>query len=270
MVAESTPTIVSTTDKVGAKSAKALRQRPWLTVMSGLLLFFGLGASLRNATMQHGFERLQREVVEVAPASPRVEVPTSMIDVGVVRQGVAVRHLFVIANVGAGDLLLNRIDSTCGCTVAVKDTDILVHPGQTTSIPVSVDTSSFREVLDAGLRMRTNDSQSPEITLRITGRVEALFRHPLLVQLERNGEGSEARIVVETQSGETITAWRPTGSALTVELVERISGLVDRWTFRASHIGESVTDMPLGSLAIETTSIVVPSIMIPILPSGQR
>lgn len=90
---------------------------------------------------------------------------------GSVPDGTQVTHDFVISNPGDEILNIQRVVSSCGCTVA--DYPKTVAPGSTGIIHVKANTSGYGgRTFNRQLLIRTNITGKESFRLRITGKVE--------------------------------------------------------------------------------------------------
>jgi hypothetical protein len=63
-----------------------------------------------------------------AGPAPEIYSPEPSVDLGEIMQGESRKHTFLIGNRGTADLLIHRVNPTCGCTVAsVKTPDGQIH-----------------------------------------------------------------------------------------------------------------------------------------------
>lgn len=103
---------------------------------------------------------------------PRALVKETTFDFGKVTQGTSVQHSFVIENQGEAALKIEHVHTSCGCTAAVVDSDI-IQPHQKTDLRVTFDTTGFQGPKVKTVRIYTNDMKVPSILLSLQGTVEA-------------------------------------------------------------------------------------------------
>jgi hypothetical protein len=97
--------------------------------------------------------------------SPMLVVPSKIIDVGTVSQGVTVDAVFDLVNEGDAKLLVKAVRPTCGCTVADYDQEIA--PGATGHVKAKLDTKDFAGPISKSILVMTDDPQNPTVTLVI-------------------------------------------------------------------------------------------------------
>ena len=97
--------------------------------------------------------------------SPMLVVPTKIVDVGTVAQGVTVDAVFDLVNEGDAKLAIKAVRPTCGCTVADFDSEIAA--GATGQIKAKLDTKDFAGPVSKSILVMTDDPQNPTVTLVI-------------------------------------------------------------------------------------------------------
>ena len=96
---------------------------------------------------------------------PALVVPSKILDVGTISQGVVVDAVFDLVNEGDATLKVKAVRPTCGCTVA--DFDREIAPGATGSVKAKLDTKDFAGPISKSILVMTDDPQSPTVTLVI-------------------------------------------------------------------------------------------------------
>lgn len=71
---------------------------------------------------------------------PKISVDTDKHDFGKVEEGVELKHVFKVSNIGSTVLQLWHVTSTCGCTIPKLNKQRL-QPGESTELSVIVDTT---------------------------------------------------------------------------------------------------------------------------------
>jgi len=97
------------------------------------ILFIGLLAISMNA------QEKQTEKTQ-DPNAPVFEFETEVIDYGKIELNADGVRIFKFKNIGKSPLVINKIDSSCGCTVPKKPTDPIM-PGETGEIEVKYATN---------------------------------------------------------------------------------------------------------------------------------
>jgi hypothetical protein len=107
----------------------------------------------------------------VAPA-PLMEARETAQDGGTVEQTSIVKYRFLIANRGQADLELQRVETSCGCTVPKWDR--IIPPGKEGLVEAILDTTIFRGPIAKTLTVHTNDPSQRQIKLTMTATVTPL------------------------------------------------------------------------------------------------
>ena len=102
---------------------------------------------------------------------PRVIVPETIKDFGVVNRGDRVTHEYRVNNAGSGTLEITDVKPSCGCTVA--DYDKTIEPGGNGMIKATMDTSNLKGGVAKAVRILTNDPVNPEIILVMKANVKS-------------------------------------------------------------------------------------------------
>jgi len=105
-------------------------------------------------------------------ASPQAVFSKLSHDVGTVEAGVAVTHTFKVKNAGTADLLINRVEPSCGCTLV--DFTKVVPPGQEGHITLTTKTPIYGPRFDTAAWVYSNDPTTPLVRLALTGAINQL------------------------------------------------------------------------------------------------
>ena len=118
-------------------------------------------------------------------AQPVLQVDPNIYKFEPVSEGTIVSHEFVITNSGNQELLIDRVISSCGCTV-VEVSPKNVAPTQSAKVKVEFDTTGFSGYKTKSVRIYSNDPESSMTTLYLEGRVESeLVVEPALLSFEK-------------------------------------------------------------------------------------
>ncbi|MBA4251307.1 MAG: hypothetical protein C0425_03405 [Chlorobiaceae bacterium] len=101
---------------------------------------------------------------------PKIHSMNSTQDFGTIKQGEVINRYFIIANIGQDTLILQRIMTSCGCTVAEPEKRNLA-PGESTKLK-----AEFNSVGRIGAQLRyitiaSNDKETPMFRLTLKGEV---------------------------------------------------------------------------------------------------
>lgn len=160
---------------------------------------------------------------EASPeAGPRLVVVEPVADLGKVVKGHKPTHTFTVRNEGTETLEIAGVEPACHCTLA--DFDRQIAPGAEGEVTAVVDTTSLNGPGSVGLRMVSNDPQSPttltinfDVVIRLQARPG--FARWASTQGEREGtigntvwanDGKDFNVVsVESPHPYIRTAFRP-------------------------------------------------------------
>jgi hypothetical protein len=115
---------------------------------------------------------------EPAPADPNAPVgkivfETTLHDFGHIVDTTPATCEFPFRNDGPGDLVINAVNSTCGCTVPELEKTVY-KPGESGSITVTFNPSGKRDAITKRITVQSNDRDNPVTTLQINTFVEQL------------------------------------------------------------------------------------------------
>jgi hypothetical protein len=121
-----------------------------------------------SARIEEDFSKLTARELEMAP---QIEFSEIQKDFGNVKEGDVIDHEFVFTNTGKSDLVIRKIQASCGCTtVAPKVT--VIKPGEQSSLAASFRTRGFTGRQSKTITVITNDPKRSNIVLRLSGTVE--------------------------------------------------------------------------------------------------
>lgn len=141
-----------------------------------------------------GYLPVSLKAVPLAKGAPRIEITNvdekGTLNMGDVKKGEKREYNFDFKNVGEGDLIINQMYTSCGCTIATFagrqvtddpfDPPVIVKPGQSMPLKVTYDTTALDDkgYVDKFVQIFTNDPtgkdiQQPyrETRFRLTGNV---------------------------------------------------------------------------------------------------
>jgi len=101
-----------------------------------------------------------------SPAAARISVEPEAFDFGKALQNKVLHKDFVIRNIGTEDLVIDRVSTTCGCTVA-EGYAKLVKPGQSTTMDVQLQTRNYNGRVERKILVRSNDTTRDPMELKV-------------------------------------------------------------------------------------------------------
>lgn len=109
-----------------------------------------------------------------AVAAPRIQFDRVVYDFGSTSRVTVVSGLFRFKNVGDGLLKVEPPRPSCGCTVAELKPDKLL-PGESGELPFTLHLGQSKALFDKRIVVRSNDPDSPEVTLSIKADYTPLY-----------------------------------------------------------------------------------------------
>lgn len=134
--------------------------------------------------------------------SARAKFDREKFDFGKVKQGEVLTHEFVFRNVGDDTLVVEKVETTCGCTAALAS-EKKIAPGKEGKIKVTFDTHGYTGRLVKYVFLESNDaddarrelSLSAEIEVPPSARIE-LDRYNIELGLGLQGESVSTPLVI--------------------------------------------------------------------------
>lgn len=101
---------------------------------------------------------------------PKAFIPELVYDFGTVKSGEVVKHSFLIINKGKANLNINKVSSSCGCTVAEPTKKVLL-PNDTSIIKVEFNSKNRSGFQKKIISVSTDDPNNSSIQFTIQGNV---------------------------------------------------------------------------------------------------
>lgn len=101
---------------------------------------------------------------------PKIEFESLEINYGQISKGDNGVRIFKFKNIGSEPLIINKVYSSCGCTIPKKPSSP-IGPGKDEEIQVKYDTNRVGPIRKT-ITVLSNAINSPTISLNITGNVE--------------------------------------------------------------------------------------------------
>jgi len=123
-------------------------------------------------------------------------------DFGKVKQADALTHEFIFKNTGDAALVVERVETTCGCTAAMVSAD-RIEPGREGRIKVVLDTHGYSGRMTRYIYLISNDADNGRRELSVTAEVVVppsprieLDRYNIDMGVYLEGESPSAKIVI--------------------------------------------------------------------------
>lgn len=135
---------------------------------------------------------------------PRAVFKSTVQDFGKVRQGDVLNHEFVFRNEGNAVLVVDRVETTCGCTAALVS-DRKIPPLKEGKIKTTFDTRGYSGRMTRYLYVISNDGENPRRELSLAADIEVapsaridVDRYNVDMGLCLEGETPSAKIVIKS------------------------------------------------------------------------
>jgi hypothetical protein len=135
---------------------------------------------------------------------PRAVFKATAHDFGKVKQGDVVTHEFTFRNEGGAPLVVDKIETTCGCTAALVS-EKRIAPGRDGKIKTVFDTRGYSGRVAKYIYFVSNDGENARRELSVAADIEVppsaridVDRYNLDLGLVLEGEAPAARIVVKS------------------------------------------------------------------------
>ncbi len=122
-----------------------------------------------TANIEEDFSKLNAEELAKAPAA---EFKETNFNFGNIKQGDKVEHTFTVTNYGKSDLIIRKVQASCGCT-AVNPSKNVIKPGEKTDIKVIFDSKGRKGRQNKAVTVITNDPKNVKKVLWVRGEIEA-------------------------------------------------------------------------------------------------
>jgi len=137
-------------------------------------------------------------------AKPRAVFKETSHDFGKVKQGEVVSHEFVFKNEGGAPLVVEKVETTCGCTAALVS-EKTIAPGKEGKIKATFDTRGYSGRLARYLYLVSNDAENPRRELSLAADIQVppsaridVDPYNVDMGLVLEGEAPTAKIVIKS------------------------------------------------------------------------
>jgi hypothetical protein len=142
---------------------------------------------------------------------PRAVFKETSHDFGKIKQGDVVNHEFVFKNDGGATLVVQGVETSCGCTAALVS-EKRIGPGKEGRIKTTFDTRGYSGRLAKYVYLVSNDAENPRRELRLIADIQIppspridVDRYNLELGLILEGEAPTARIVIRSAGERELT-----------------------------------------------------------------
>jgi len=121
-----------------------------------------------SANIQEDFAKLTDEQKKNAP---KIEIDNVNFDFDTIKTGEKVTHEYVVKNTGKGDLIIRKLNPSCGCT-AVNMKSQVIKPGESTSIATEFNSTGKSGSQNKTITLISNDPTNPKTILWVKGVIQ--------------------------------------------------------------------------------------------------
>jgi hypothetical protein len=202
---------------------------------------------------------------------PNLVFTEPVYDFGRVEQGHTVTHLFRFTNQGQGDLRIEQVKTSCGCTAAVISSQVIPAGGEG-AISATFDTHRFFGEKAKTITVYSNDPIQPRTTLTLQGEivVEVAAMPPqLYLGRVRKGQNvaGEVEVLYDANKALDLTKVENSHPAVSVQ-VEELEKDGKKGKRLVVTLAEGVPLGPLNDqIIVTTTSEKRPTLTIPVFGS---
>jgi hypothetical protein len=132
------------------------------------------GAGSANTTTAHSPPVSPPATKPAASGPPKIVFDQPDYDFGAVEQGGKIHHVFAFANRGGATLVIEKVETSCGCTAALASAKEIPAGGRG-EVSAEFSSSGFRGQVRKEVYVYSNDPATPKATLNITGTVQVLI-----------------------------------------------------------------------------------------------
>jgi hypothetical protein len=134
-----------------------------------------------------------KATADAAVSASKIELPAKLHDFGNVTEGDKLKHVFEIKNTGTSPLVIDRVSTSCGCTVAEIKTK-QIAPGEKGDLEVTFDTTGRRGQNRKAITIISNDSSNPRAQIEVAANIESLLAlEPFFVRLSPDYNEEQTR-----------------------------------------------------------------------------
>lgn len=126
---------------------------------------------------------------------------TTVFEFGSVRQAAIVKHTFQITNTGKEPVTVNRVQTTCGCTVADVPKNTVVEPGKSLDVPVQLKTRGKHNPIESKVIVNYAGAVPPD-ELILKGAAAEEYPITLDIPEIKRGEQPEQTVTLATFAGQ--------------------------------------------------------------------
>ena len=139
--------------------------------MRSKTIFFLIFALIVVGLIVYGYFKATPGIENPTEKHPQIEIIPKSFDFGEIEYGEVVEYTFKVKNLGEEILEIKRVATSCGCTTAEVEKEI-INPGEETNLFVEYDTGAMSGPHGRGdqeriIYVRSNDPVNPQFEVTI-------------------------------------------------------------------------------------------------------
>jgi len=141
------------------------------------LFFLNINCSSSDSVMREDITKDINNNIELPTTTtpvvvnvPKLFVSASGFTFPDVEEGAIVTHVWEIKNIGTGDLIINDVELSCGCTSAIIDNKVIA-PNSFTELKAVFDTKGKPGMSSLFIMVHSNDPSAPARQFTMMGKV---------------------------------------------------------------------------------------------------
>lgn len=184
---------------------------------------------------------VEKDQEEVASPQPKIVVPEQRFDFGYSPEGYYMVHSFKVRNAGEGELRIQRVRTTCGCTSAPMK-KMQLEPGEETEVTVIFNSTRYKHKTSKSAIITSNDPVNRSMRVTFSANMDTagfpLDIQPRALDIPR-GEDPPEKIVFKITN--------PTETPIELEIVDYTADVFDEPNLKDEKIKSGDT----GKIEIE-------------------
>ena len=131
---------------------------------------------------------------------PKIFCEEQVFDFGKIYIGESIKHEFKLKNLGKGELIINNVKSSCGCTAVLASKNIL-HEDEEGEIEVKFNSGHYVGKVTKSVVVNSNDPENSKYKLTITGEIiEEVSVNPKRINfgIIRRGDSCTKNVEIKT------------------------------------------------------------------------
>lgn len=195
--------------------------------------------------------------------APKIQFSETTFDFGKAKPTDALKHDFIVTNVGNATLEITAVQPGCGCTTAGA-WDKLIEPGKTGKIPIQLNPQSFSGPVSKGVTVTCTDPAQPSHYLHIQANVwrpidvQPQYAYFMPVLGEETNETKVIRIVNNMDEDIKLDPPQSASPMFSTELKTIRPG--KEFELQITYLGVVSNASPQGNVSINTSAASMPVI----------